>query len=281
MSLPSLDYIINNNFNYLYQKSASIALTNLLTFYFQAARSCWELAGTSIPVGQSPPDYTGNNNFICDSSTAGAMLSGCDSTLYLNSFKPNKVNNTASSICYLLVDRLWAASGFSLNTTGEQNIPFFGTLPNRDLYGSSSGFGVDIFIRPSVTFGNVNGTINVNYLDAYDNPKTGTFPKGASLISNLTIFPFGIDSSSGIKSITSVKFNSTGTGVGRFDLVIGRTIHMTSEERVTNKSLPINEDVLKTCLPIIYPSSCLFLITSASASSTMGMPISCILGFNS
>lgn len=276
MGLPGLAYIAMNEVKRPVIKNTMDFATFLIPSYIPA-RSQWITLGYTS-AGIPGPDFN-TSGFTCNNYTSGAIVSGeiLDTASYLTShYVGNQAQTASQKFNIALCDRLWAATGFNLNTTGAQNVGTLETLPPRDIYGTSSGYGCEIWAEVTNAFNATVGDLVVNYNDAFGNPKSLIYSRAAQAYISTQNLLIGSDVN-GISGITSFRFNSTGAGVGRFNLIIARRIHVSKFDDIFTLRNSSN-GVLDTCLPIIYPSSCLFGMSFHNLVGTTTMYIPQVIG---
>lgn len=203
---------------------------------------------------------------------ATGIVSGCipltwpaSGNLYLSKADISSNSSTSTLTIY---DRLWHASGFNTRTgvgvTGTgQAVVGFGVLPARDIYGSSSGFGCEIWGEFTMAATAPNGDWIVNYTDSLGVRRQAIHFKSSAYTLH-TMIPF-FDASGanvGVKSIES--FSATGgtTANTNLTLVVLRRI-AELPTKYSNEKYVYN--ALALGRPVIPRGAALFMISYGAA----------------
>lgn len=269
MGIPNLDYINQNSFDIIHQKGQQV---NALALVLNMSMNNYWLITPN--AGAIPPSYSGGTGtFICDGNTTGGLLNpiyptGYGSNLYFS--KWTHPHETLTIGNYILYDRIWTCSSFNSNTTGIQTITNFGILPSRDMYGSSSGFGLEMWIEDYVASSSLVQTFTVTYTDAYGNSGcTAAVSKSANPIGVGIMLPLYQSSGIGIASIQSLQLTATGTSDNLGITLLRRIAQSKSINPIIPKDRYLNG--IEMGLPIIYPNSCLAIAQMINTSSTSNL----------
>lgn len=199
----------------------------------------------------------------CDNTTPGALLRGLPvpqsgESLYLTQFQIW----CANSGFFFLVDRIWHNNNLSALSTAVQavNSP---ALPAR----VAGGAGVQPWITtwaapttPAATgvtmqYVNQDGVAKSAYTPPLWSPILGR-------IGRLTL----ADGDSGVRSVTSIQFDTASNAAGNVGVVLVKRIADAGIYLATNAS--IVRDVAQVGMPLIDPTSCLSLIQWCYTSAT-------------
>lgn len=230
--------------------------------------SAWRLQG-SPTSGAVPPTYSGGSGYIPDNNTTGAISYTYPSvgSLYLARFACG--NTVVSNI--FLYDRLWHCGGLSMATTGLQTVISGGLIPARDMNGTSSGIGVEIWGEIYSAGGATAATWSVTYTN--ENGVTGrratyAHPNNAETLGQM--FPFMLTTGDkGVQSIQSVTTSNTATA-GNLGITLVRRI--ASIPTVVIGQFGV-QDAISLGLPQIYSGSCLafmYLCSTTTVGTALG-----------
>jgi len=166
----------------------------------------------------------------------------------------------------LLVDRIWNNGGFTITTTGAQNITS-PTWPSRCADGTTNGLGIMVGIEvsaacgaaapaPTLTYTNQAGTASRTAGLAFataNSPAAGSF------------FPFALMAGdSGIRSVQSLALNTSWVS-GTINLVAYRVL---ASLELTGAFVPNAIDSITGGFPKMYNGSVPFLIFIPSTTTT-------------
>jgi hypothetical protein len=211
----------------------------------------------NYPVsGAYAPIVSGGTGYICNHYTIGAL------PISFNEYSGNhyiaKVEMSTTSACNLIVyDRLWHVGGLNLMTTVATNITG-NQLPPRDIYGTSSGHGLEIWGDFNLAAVTSTSRWTVSYNDVNGIPCTAFYDKTTTTSVNQMV-PFVTSSGTGVSGITSFNCNATGGGGDRiFSLVVlRRVVDIPLLIPSTNRVF----DPVSIGLPQVYSGSCLAAMT--------------------
>lgn len=231
------------------------------------------------PIGTGFLPYNCVGGFAGIGATGGqtGIVSGCiplqwpaSGNLYLA--KAEVSSNVATSTL-IIYDRLWHASGFNTRTgvgiTGTgQAVVGFGVLPPRDIYGSSSGFGCEIWGEFTMAATTPNGHWIVDYTDSLGVPRQARHFKSAAYALH-TMIPFFNASGAnvGVQSIQS--FSATGgtTANTNLTLVVLRRI---AELPIRNVNEKYVYNTLALGRPVIPSGAALFMMAYGASTLVNG-----------
>lgn len=227
--------------------------------------------------GSRPPSYSGGTGgFACDINTSGGLLYGKSFTgdLYITEADTTPANTagtltvvTNSYIGYVLCDRLWACSDFKFNTTGVQTVISGGVLPARDMYGTTSGFGCEIWLEGYTQNATNSSIITITYTDSYGNTgQTGTASYNNWSNSNNTrpVLMNGY----GVRSIESIQISATGSPTGNLGVTILRRIMDMPNDTRWDKASDLS--YLSLGIPKLNNSGCYYFIENALRNPNVG-----------
>jgi hypothetical protein len=232
-------------------------------------------SGNAKGTGFLPYNCVGGFAGIGATGGVTGIVSGCiplqwptSGNLYLA--KAEVSSNVATSTL-IFYDRLWHASGFNTRTVGietGQAVVGFGVLPPRDIYGSSSGFGCEIWGELTMAATGPNGHWIVDYTDSLGVPRQAAHFKSAAYALH-TMIPFFNASGAyvGVKSITS--FSATGgtTANTNLTLVVLRRI---AELPIRNVNEKYVYNILALGKPVIPSGAALFMMAYGASTLVNG-----------
>jgi hypothetical protein len=218
------------------------------------------------PAGTLNVGNTANGIVPTDDGTEGPALPTFSNSAYLS-----KVIYGSTVACTMrLYDRLWAAGAYSYNTdTTLASVPSFsGRIP------TGGYFGLELWVEAVTAMTGALG-VQVNYYDQEgDNGDTGVvaaaLPSGA-ILGRMGRIPLA-SGDSGIQGFGTTTANgrirgSTASG-GTFNISVMRPLWA---GRVNFAGAGGVDDMLKTGLPQIYPTSCLWVVLETD-STAVGLP---------
>lgn len=226
--------------------------------------------GSGIAMGTGRVPYNCIGGFAGIGSTGGVtgIVSGCvplqwpaSGNLYLAKVE---VSSNVANSTLIIYDRLWHASGFNTRTgvgvTGTgQAVVNFGTLPPRDIYGTSSGFGCEIWGELTMAATAPNGNWIVNYTDSLGVQRQAIhFKSSAYGLHNMIPFFNASGANVGVSSIQS--FSATGgtTANTNLSLVVLRRI---AELPIRNANEKYVYNALALGKPVIPSGAALFMMS--------------------
>lgn len=228
---------------------------------------------TSGMPGAWSPGTPGLGGRIVDGLTAadsGSIYvrpSGSFPYAYLRGFTASSTQNAGVFLC----DFLWVNSGIVLTTTTAQNIVSV-DWPPRDLFGYTSGDGVEIGLLVTTTMANgtiTNTTMNYTGSDGRDN-LTATITSFTTNSTAGTLFPFQLAAgSTGVKKVQSVTLGTSYGATGAMSLVAFRRLALVSNpfNNVADHA-PITDDGVR-----LWPGTSLHLVqltTTTTATTIQG-----------
>jgi hypothetical protein len=216
------------------------------------------LAGS--PVGTLNVGNTAAGIVPTDDGTEAPSIPAINNTAYIS-----RITYGSSVACTMhLYDRLFACGAYAYNadiTLGSQP-SFAGRIPG-------STFGLELW-HEAVTGHTTNTIIEVNYLDqdGYAGD-TGAYAMGyAPILGRMTPIPLASGDTGILGAAGIVRIRQTGATVGTFNISVMRPLW---SGRVPVAGFASVDDFLKTGLPAIYPTSCLWVVLQCD-STAVGLP---------
>jgi hypothetical protein len=210
------------------------------------------------PAGTLNAGNTANGVVPTDDGTEGPALPSFSNSAYLS-----KVIYGSTVACTMrLYDRLFACGAYAYNAdTTLTSIPSYsGRIPTGGYY------GLEIW-HEAVTAHTTSTSIRVDYLDQDGNAgDTGAVAMGlAPILGRMFRIPLA-SGDSGVQGVTRVR--QTGATAGTFNISVMRPLWA---GRVPIAGFTGVDDILKTGLPQIYPTSCLWVVLETD-STAVGLP---------
>jgi|WetSurMetagenome_2_1015567.scaffolds.fasta_scaffold00223_11 hypothetical protein len=214
---------------------------------------------TGNPTGTLNAGNTANGVVPTDDGTEGPALPAVTNSLYIS-----RIMYGSSVACTMfLYDRVFACGAYAYNTdTTLTSIPSYSArIPNGDYTGTELWF-------EAVTAFTGTPTVQVNYLDQGGNSgDTGAFAVSTSgaILGRMGRFALA-SGDTGISGITRIRGSSASGGT--FNVSVMRPLWM---GRVPVAGYCGVDDFLKTGLPQIYATSCLWVVLLTD-STAVGLP---------
>lgn len=183
-----------------------------------------------------------------------------------NSYLSRFVGQATIAGTLLLCDRLWHNGGFTITSTGAQNITS-PTWPARDAAGSTNGDGVLLGMEISATTGAGTPTITASYTDQSGNAGASGTNVNATVASSLlgTFYPLGLAAGdTGVRSVQSITLSATWTS-GTMNLVAYRIL---AQLDLSAAFVPNAIDSITSGFTRIYNDTVPFLIFIPSTTTT-------------
>jgi hypothetical protein len=175
-----------------------------------------------------------------------------------NSYLARLLGMATQSGVLLLCDRLWHNGGFTITSTGAQNITQ-PTLPARDANGATNGDGVLLGMEISSGTGAGTPTITAAYTNQSgtgSRSATNIIPTVASSAIG-SFYPLGLQAGdTGVRSVQSITLSATWSS-GTMNLVAYRVI---AQLPLAGALVPNAIDLLTSGMPRIFDNTCLFPI---------------------
>jgi hypothetical protein len=255
MSIISLDsWLAAVNSNAIWNKTGT--RTTVAVTPFTTAG----VAGS--PIGTLNVGNTANGIVPTDDGTDGPALPAFTNTAYLS-----RVMYGSSVPCTIrLYDRLFAAGAyaFGADTTLASQPSFAGRIPTNGYY------GLELWAE-AVTAFTGQPSIQVNYLDQDGGAgDTGAVvcPVSAPILGRMWRLPLAAGDA-GIYGVAGiVRVRGTVASAGTFNISVMRPLHVM---RVPVAGFCGVDDFLRTGLPQIFPTSCLWIVLETDAVA-VGLP---------
>lgn len=213
--------------------------------------------------GRRAPYASGGTDYICTNNTVGAMpisFSG-----YSTPVRIARAEFSTSVLGGLvLYDKLWHVGGIPFNTTVPTTITG-SELPPRDIYGTSSGYGLEIWGDFQTAAVAVTSDWFVTYVDATGLLCEAKYAKTTAPAIQ-TMVPFNMQSGNGVSGIVSFRCSATGGALDSLALVVLRRI---VDIPVKMANQPVVMDPLALGFPVLYSGTCLVGMTFGAAAGVM------------
>lgn len=224
-------------------------------------------SGIAVGTGLMPYNCIGGIAQVGSTGATG-VITGCIPLTWPDSgrlfLSKAEVSSNVSFGTLIIYDRLWHASGFNTRTgvgvTGTgQTVVNFGTLPPRDIFRSTSGFGCEIWGELTMAATAPNGNWWVNYTDPLGVQREAVHSKTAAYALH-TMIPFFDASGSnlGVKSINSFSASGGTTANTNLTLMVMRRI---AELPIRNLNEKYIYNALALGLPDIPSGAALFMMS--------------------
>jgi hypothetical protein len=251
--------------NIFVHKTAARLLQYFSSAYYFLSNSLWD--GTGVPSAGSFAVGNTANGLVPDNTTAGAFpINSFSGTGYLTGATYVDFNTISNSIdgYYRLYDRLFHAGSYSFNanTSLTSQPSFSARVPNTDYS------GLQIWIEAATAFTG-NPAITVTYTDQSGNAGHSTGSNAIAVappIGAMWQMPLAAGDC-GVRKIESVVC-ATATG-GTFNVLILRPLLILPLDQYWDKNnvMEMNQWLDKR-MPIVYPTSCMFLTWVGTANAT-------------
>jgi len=252
MALTTLDgYIAAAKQNLIYNKTAS--RTSVANIPFSVFDQAGNPGAGTIAVGN-----TANGVVPTDATTGYPIINTFGGlTGYISNVQA--ANSVISDL--MLYDTVFSCGAYVFNA----NV----TLASQPSFSTRNGgtyVGLELWIEAATAFTG-NQTIQINYLDQDGNAgDTGAIATGvAPILGRMLQIPLAAGDN-GISQIVQVR--SSISTVGTFNVHVLRPLW---SNRITVANALLNDDFLKTGLPVIYESSALRLVVQPDSTAT-GLP---------
>jgi hypothetical protein len=210
------------------------------------------------PVGTLNAGNTANGVVPTDDGTEGPALPAISNSAYLT----RVMCGSTVATTFRVYDRLFACGAYAYNAnTTLSSIPSYsGRIPTGGYY------GLEIW-HEAVTNHTTNTVIQVNYLDQDGNAgDTGQVAMGlAPILGRMFRIPLA-SGDSGVQGLTQIR--QTGATAGTFNISVMRPLW---SGRISVAYDQITNDFLKTGMPQIYATSCLWVVIETD-STAVGLP---------
>lgn len=224
--------------------------------------SLWKAAGFP-QAGATPPAFGAGAGYIPSGATLGALR------------RPNPAGGTLGYLAKMLAqgtaagklvvyDRLWACSGFDMNSVALQAIVTPGLVNRPDALGDRVELWGEFYAAPGAA-----GTpvVTVNYTDQDGNPGAATYSRPAANAESVgQMVPFLLAAGdSGVRGVIDLQL-SAGTGaVGDFGLTLLRRV---CSLPLSSPNVPQLLDAIALALAKVDDNACLALKVLCSGAST-------------
>lgn len=224
--------------------------------------SLWKAAGFP-QAGATPPAFGAGAGYVPSAATLGALR------------RPNPAGGSLGYLAKLIAqasiagklviyDRLWACSGFDMNSVALQSIVAPGLVTRPDALGDRVELWGEFYAAPGAAG---TPTVTVNYTDQDGNPGAATYTRPAANAESVgQMVPFVLAAGdTGVRGVIDLQL-SGGTGaVGDFGLTLLRRVVSLP---LSQANVPQLLDSIALALAKLDNDACLALKVLCSAGTT-------------
>lgn len=227
--------------------------------------SLWKAAGLPT-AGANPPLFSAGAGYVPTRATTGAVP-------FTNPVAPAKsylarvaaAGGTVGTL--IVVDRLWACSGFNTTLLTAQNVTTPGTIPARDNNGNALGDGVELWLEVYTAPGATGATWTISYTNSAGvSGRTATYTHPANAESPGQMMPVRMQAGDvGVQSVQSFTCSASSGTAGDVGITLVRRV---AEIPMMVANVAFGIDAVSGGFPQVFDDSCLQLVVLCSATNT-------------